>query len=706
MSSKLRFFHRNNTPIILQSEAAECGLACLAMVAGYHGHHMDLRSLRARFSVSLKGVTVAQLIKVAGELGLNTRPLRLEPEHLSGLKLPVILHWDLNHFVVLVAASRKGMTIHDPGKGIRHYSLEEFSKHFTGVALELSPSQHFQKQEKQDPIKVQQLIGGVRGLGKTLGQIFLLAAVLEVFALAAPLFMQLVVDQAIVTQDHDLLTVLGIGFLLLMLAQVGVTTLRSWVVLYLSTHLNLHMVTNLFRHLLRLPVRFFQNRHLGDVVSRFESLNVIQRTLTNQFIEAVVDGIMVIATLIMIAIYSTELCLVVCVAALLYGALRFALYRPLKQASEEQIICGARQHSNFLESVRGIQSIKLFNRQSHRQAQHENLVVDHFNAGIRVEKLQIAFQTLNKLLFGIENIVVVWIGAKLVLAGGFSVGMLFAFMAYKQQFTSRFSRLVENLIEFRVLTLHTERVADIAFAEAEPEESLDKVPVRRLGSHVEVRNLSVRYATSDPLVLNNLSFRIEEGESVAIVGPSGCGKSTLLKAMLGLIPATEGEILIGGVNLQRLGAQQYRDFIGTVMQDDELFAGTIGDNIAFFATEPDRERIETCALLASVHQDIMAMPMGYDTLIGDMGTVLSSGQKQRVLLARALYKQPRILFLDEATSHLDIDAEQRVNQAISQLNLTRIIIAHRPDTIASADRVIELSSVMSIAKNSLVSNCA
>ncbi|MCG8535287.1 MAG: cysteine peptidase family C39 domain-containing protein, partial [Pseudomonadales bacterium] len=305
MSSKLRFFHRNNTPIILQSEAAECGLACLAMVAGYHGHHMDLRSLRARFSVSLKGVTVAQLIKVAGELGLNTRPLRLEPEHLSGLKLPVILHWDLNHFVVLVAASRKGMTIHDPGKGVRHYSLEEFSKHFTGVALELSPSQHFQKQEKQDPIKVQQLIGGVRGLGKTLGQIFLLAAVLEVFALAAPLFMQLVVDQAIVTQDHDLLTVLGIGFLLLMLAQVGVTTLRSWVVLYLSTHLNLHMVTNLFRHLLRLPVRFFQNRHLGDVVSRFESLNVIQRTLTNQFIEAVVDGIMVIATLIMIAIYST-----------------------------------------------------------------------------------------------------------------------------------------------------------------------------------------------------------------------------------------------------------------------------------------------------------------------------------------------------------------------------------------------------------------
>ena len=339
--------------------------------------------------------------------------------------------------------------------------------------------------------------------------------------------------------------------------------------------------------------------------------------------------------------------------------------------------------------MRGIQSVKLFNRQTQRKTVYDNLVVDNFNAGIRVQKLGIAFHSLNGTLFGIENIAVVWLGAALVLDGGFSIGMLFAFIAYKQQFTSRITSFIEKGIEFKMLGLHTERVADIALTTPEPDDALESPTDAELPAAIEIRNLSFRYSDAEPWVLHNVNLSIAAGESAAIIGPSGCGKTTLLKIILGLLPTTEGEVLIGGKNVQRLGSR-YRSMIGTVMQEDQLFAGSLADNISFFDPEPDQARIESCAQIAAVHQDILAMPMAYNTLIGDMGTTLSGGQKQRVLLARALYKQPKILALDEATSHLDVTRERQVNDAIRQLKLTRLIIAHRPETIASADRVIIL----------------
>jgi ATP-binding cassette subfamily B protein RaxB len=428
------------------------------------------------------------------------------------------------------------------------------------------------------------------------------------------------------------------------------------------------------------------------VVSRFESLEAIQRTLTASFVEAIIDGLMAVVTLVMMLIYSWKLAAIVCGAAVLYGLLRLALYRPLRQAQEEQIVRVAKQQTNFLETVRGIQSVKLFNRQIQRQTLYQNLLVDNFNAGIRVQKLTILYKAFNGMLFGIENVAVVWLGATLVLDGGFSIGMLFAFTSYKQQFISRVVSFIEKGVELKMLGLHTERVADIALTESEPHEapqleSIDSLPVC---ANIEVRNLSFRYSESEPWVLRNVNFKIEEGESVAMVGPSGCGKTTLLKVLLGLLPATEGEVLIGGTNLMRFGTQRYRDMLGTVMQEDQLFAGSIADNITFFDPQPDPERVEVCAQLAAVHHDIEMMPMRYNTLIGDMGTALSGGQKQRILLARALYKKPQILFLDEATSHLDVGREKLVNEAIRRLKLTRVIIAHRPETIASADRVITL----------------
>lgn len=679
------------TPLVMQTEAAECGLACLTMVARHHGHDVDIAGLRSRHAISAKGSGLAQLIDIAGHLQLAARPVRAEPAALARLACPAILHWDMNHFVVLVSVNKSGALIHDPARGRRRVTGEELSRHFTGVAVELTPTHDFAPQSERRRIPLRALLGKPVALKRALVQVLALALVLEIFAVAGPWFMQLVVDQALVAEDRDLVTVLALGFLLLALLQVAITALRAWVLMVFSSQIHLQLLGNLFRHLLRLPMVFFEKRHLGDVVSRFESLSTIQRTLTGSFVEAMIDGVMVLATLAMMWVYSPLLSAVVCVAALLYAAVRWLWYWPLRAAEEEQILRGAKQQSHFLESVRGVQSLKLFNRAGDRRAAYQNLAADHLNAGIRVQRLHIVFKAVNGLLFGAENVAVIGLGAGLVLQGGFSVGMLFAFVAYKQQFTARIIGLIEKGIELKMLGLHSERVADIALTRPEDERAGAALSSPR-GYDIELKNVGFRYADAEPCILNDINLRITEGESVAIVGPSGCGKTTLLKIMLGLLPVSGGEVRVGGTNVAQLGVEPYRALIGTVMQEDHLFAGSIADNIAFFDPAPQLERVRECARLAAVEQDILAMPMGYHTLIGDMGAALSGGQRQRLLLARALYKRPRILFLDEATSHLDVAREREVNAAIAALRLTRIIVAHRPETIASCDRVIQLGA--------------
>lgn len=681
-------------PMLLQTEASECGLACLAMIASHHGCEVDLRVLRQRFSVSLKGATLADLVRMAGALGLAARPLRAEPEHLPQLQLPCVLHWDLNHFVVLKSVRRGFAEIHDPARGVRRVALAELSRHFTGVALELSPAADFAPARRRERVGLARLLGRVVGLRRSLAQIFVLALALEAFSLLAPFFLQWVVDGVLPGADRDLLVTLGVGFGLLVLMQVGAAALRSWAVLHLSSTLGVQWLGNVFAHLLRLPLAWFEKRHEGDVMSRFGAVQHIQQALTTHFIEAVLDGLLVAATVGVMWFYSARLSLVAfgCVAA--YALLRWAFFAPQRDAAEEAIVHDAKKATHFLETLRGVRAIKLFNRQHDRQARFMNVVVDAVNATVATKRLDLGFATLHRLLFGLERVAVVWLGAQLVLDRQFSVGMLFAFIAFKEQFATRMGGLIDKAVELRMLGLQAERLADIVLTT--PEAGGDgalPLPGRgddNLEARLEVRGAAFRYADGEPDVLADCSLVVEPGESVAIVGASGCGKTTLLKLMLGVHEPQAGEILVGGASLKRLGLARWRDLIGTVMQDDVLFSGSVADNISFFDVQPDAARIEECARLAAVHDEIEALPMGYHTLVGGLGASLSGGQQQRVLLARALYKRPKFLFLDEATSALDVDRERLVNQAVSRLALTRVIVAHRPETIASADRVIVL----------------
>jgi ATP-binding cassette subfamily B protein RaxB len=703
MLERLTLGVKRRVPRILQTEAAECGLACVGMIAGFHGHHQSLASLRGRFPVSLKGATLATLIHVASQLGLASRPVKAELGALGKLALPCILHWDFNHFVVLTAINGRWATVIDPAHGTRKIAISELSASYTGVALELWPTPDFQTANNVRPVRLRELTGRISGLGTAFSQVLLLALALEVLTVVQPFFLQWVVDYVLNTGDRDLLTTLALAFGLMMVMLQLTSVARSWMLLYLGTTLNLQWRTNVFTHLLRLPVAYFERRHLGDVVSRFGAIDAIQRTVTTSFMEALLDGVVMGITLVLMFLYSPPLAWIALGAMALYGLARWAGYASLRYATEEHIIHAAKEQTHFLETVRGVKAIKLFQHQDDRRSRWLALLVNEINADLRVQKWTLFFRTFNGLLFGVSSIAVLWLGARLVLDGQFTVGALLAFIVYKTLFDRRVAALLDKLVDVKMLRLQGERLADIVREAPEPADALLAEPsadssddsssedgaVRR-APVIEVRNLRFRYSPQEPYVLDGVSLRIESGESVAITGPSGGGKTTLINILLGILTPTDGEVLVDGVPVRGVGAASLRRLAGTVLQDDVLFAGSIADNISFFDPRFDAERAHRCARIAAIHDDIIAMPMGYNTLVGDMGTVLSGGQKQRVLLARALYKQPLLLFLDEATSHLDIARERVVNTAISRLSMTRVIVAHRPDTIAAAGREIML----------------
>jgi ATP-binding cassette, subfamily B, bacterial CvaB/MchF/RaxB len=689
VQARLQFGWSRRLPMLLQTEATECSLACLAMIACYHGHDVDVPGLRSRFSTSLKGATLARVMVVARQLGFLCRPLKLSLDELEQLRVPCLLHWDLNHFVVLKRVSRSGVVIHDPARGIRKLTRREASDHFTGVALELTPGTDFAPEQIRQSISLQSLTGRVHGMVPALAQILLLALALEVFALAGPFYMQWVLDQVLVSADHDLLTLLGVGFIGITVFAALITAARSWAVTWLGAMLNVQWASNLFSHLMRLPLDWYEKRHVGDVVSRFGSIQTIQQTLTTQFVGSLLDGLMSLVTLVVMGFYSIRLAFLVTALFVIYGLARWVFFTPLRRANEEQIVYAARQQSELLESIRGAMPIKLANKQDERLSRYTNVTVSTTNRGIGIQRLSIAFTLSNQLLFGIGRVALIWIAAKLALSNEFSAGMLIAFIAYADQFTSRAAGLIDKWVDFRMLKLHAERVADIALMA--PEKTADTAwtgPIPE--ASIELRNVSFRYAEGEPWILRDFNLCIKAGESVAIVGPSGCGKSTLAKIVLGLLEPTQGEVLFGGIDIRKLGLDTYRQWIGAVMQGDQLFAGSIADNISFFDPEATPVEVEAAAQMAAIHDDIMAMSMGYQSLVGDMGSSLSGGQKQRVILARALYRCPRLLVLDEATSHLDIERERQVNTFVRKLNVTRLVIAHRLETIGSAERVVSI----------------
>lgn len=690
---RINFSMKNKVPVIIQSESTECGNACLSMICGFYGKDIDLFNFRNRYGSTSQGATLNVLAAIAQKAGLKTRALSLDIAEIKELRLPCILHWSLNHFVVLVAIKGKRFIIHDPALGRRVVHLQELSENFSGIALEAWPDSDFRQEKQRSRLKLLDLMHNMVGLKSALIKIFMLSVVIETVNLLLPMGTQIVTDHVITAHDENLLLVICVGLMFFTIFKTWVSMIRAWVSLKLNTLTDVQWKTSFFDHLMSLPLAFFEKRQLGDIQSRFASLDIIRATFTNSIVTGMIDSIMTIGLLIMLSLYGGWLVWVVLGFTVCYAIMRALTYKFYRTVSEELIVKRARSGSHFMESLYGIATIKSLNLKNRRLQHWLNTNIDVSNAGLKQTRFDMLFGGINTFINSADQVVILWLGAQMVMDNTMTIGMFMAFNAYRGQFTQRAASLIDLTMQLKMLSLHNERISEIVYSEPEVDSPLRNVFEENVGVSLEVRDLAYQYDLLSKPVFSNVNISVAAGESVALVGVSGIGKTTLLKVMSGLLTPERGEIFIGGFDINKIGINNFRSNIACVLQEDRLFSGSITDNISGFDDEVDEALVIECAMQCNIHEEILRMPMGYETIIGELGAGISGGQKQRLLIARALYQKPRILFMDEATSHLDINNEKIINAAIESLNITRIIIAHRPSTIACADRIIDLAKI-------------
>lgn len=675
---------------LLQSEAAECGLAALAMIALHYGHRINLPGLRQRYPTSIKGTTLEELMAIASDLELAPRALRLEVAELDKLQKPAILHWDLNHFVVLESATPRHVMILDPARGRRRMTLAAFGRHFTGVALELTPTADFKPIEARTRTRLSDLWSRLSNFGGPFTQIVILSLLMQLTTLVAPFFIQLTVDEAIGQGDASLLTILLIGFVVVYGLAAVTRALRDWVVLTLGQSLSYQLGGNLIRHLVRLPLGYFERRHVGDLLSRIGSIQPIQALLTKGIVNILIDSALLVTTLVVMMLISPTLTGIVVALTLLYLLVTQLLYPGLRRRTEEEIMARANEETYLMETMRAIRAIKLHGHEALRENGWRNRYAEVISAGYKARIVDIKLDLAENILFGLSFLLTVYFGALAVMDQRLTVGLLLAFLAYRSSFSSSASSLVGQFQKWRLLGVHLDRLSDIVGERKEeirlggPRQSL--MP----GPGVRVEGLTFAYTPAEAPILDQVDIDIPPGSFVAIVGPSGSGKTTLMRILLGLLQPASGKVHVEGVPLGPATMAAWRRRIAAVMQDDYLLSGTLADNIAFFDPFPDQQLIEHASRLARIHNDILKMPMGYHSLISDMGAALSAGQRQRILLARALYRDPDALFLDEGTANLDPATEAQIATMIAGLEITRVVIAHRPALVEKADIVFEV----------------
>lgn len=688
--SQLDIRWRHRVPVIHQTETSECGLACLAMVCGYFGKNIDLIFLRRQFNLSARGTSLAGINGIAEQLGMVTRALSLELDELGALKTPCILHWDFSHFVVLVSVKRNRFVLHDPARGRRTVGLEEMTRYFTGVALEVWPGSEFTVETMQNRISLRSLINSIYGIKSTLAKIFCLSIVIEAINLLMPVGTQLVMDHAIPAGDRGMLMLISAGLMFFILLRAATSMFRAWSSLVMSTLINVQWQSGLFNHLLRLPLGYFERRKLGDIQSRFSSLDTLRAIFTTSVVGAIMDSIMIVGVFVMMLLYGGYLTWIVLGFTTVYVLIRLVTYSYYRQISEETLVRGARASSYFMETLYGIATVKIQGMAERRGTHWLNLKIDAINSGIKLTKMDLFFGGINTFIAACDQVVILWLGTSLVIDNLMTIGMFVAFGAFRGQFSDRVTSLTNFLFQLRMMSLHNERIADIALHEREDRKPDIPVIAEMYPVSLATHDLSYRYDSQSVPVFSELSICIAPGESVAIVGTSGAGKTTLMKVLCGLFEPDSGKVMVNGIDIRQLGVNNYHKMIACVMQDDRLFSGSIRENICGFSEEVDENWMIECARASFIHDVIMRMPMGYETLIGELGEGLSGGQKQRIFIARAVYRRPGILFMDEATSSLDNESERFVNQAIKKLNITRVIIAHRETTIRTVDRIISM----------------
>lgn len=688
LRTRLLPWTRPKVPVVHQTEATDCGLACLAMILRCHGTDVTLQDLREQFPISVRGTTIADLVAMSATLEMAPRAVKAELTQLGRLATPCVLHWDMNHYVVLESADRQHARIVDPSSGPRRLPLAEVSKHFTGIALELRAPARWQQPPATRRFGFRALLAPLRAMRAVVLAVLFAACLVEGAALVSPLYLQTVVDQAVRPGDTAVLPVIALGFGGVVLVHGLLTLARSLLLTRLGLGFAQHWLSRAYGTLVRLPMAFFQARYISDIISRFRSVREIQTRLSVAAIESILDGVMGLITVTILFVYDARLALISAGALALYAGTRRLVALRQVDAETELLQQQIRQQAYLHETIKGIQAIKMFVAEPSRRSAWSNHLVTASNREARAQRLVAVSTGSRVLISGMENIATIGLGSALVISGQWSLGMLFAYFGFKVLFQSRSYALVDKLAEVALLRPHLEQLADVMCAEPEPDGG--RADARGAITSLELRGVGFRYSPLDPAVLLDCSLRVERGETLAVSGASGAGKSTLIRVLVGLLAPTHGEVVVNGLPLTAADARWYRTRLGAVMQDDQLVGGTIGENICFADSAPDLAHMRWCAEMACIAEDVEQMPLRYDTPCGDMGSTLSGGQRQRILLARALYKRPDILVLDEATSNLDPRNEHRIFDNLRTLPMIKILVAHRQETLRMADRNLPL----------------
>ena len=688
----MSIFNTKRLPVIYQSVAAECGLACIAMISAWHGRPIDLHTLRERCQASTRGVTLNQLLDMAALMLLDKRVVQVTPENLHRLQMPAILHWDLSHFVVVKAVRRGYAVLHDPDRGEIRLKLADLSRHLTGIAIEFTPASGFTAKDERVPLRIFDLTGGFGWRFGRLGLMTTLALASQVLMVLIPYYFQIVIDRIVPTHDLGLLNWLALLFTGFILLDWGIKHLRNMLTFHFSSALNEHLSRELFARLIRLPLPFFESRNFSDVVSRFDSLDEIRSLISEDVVNFIVEGLMFIVVLCVLLAYDKRLVLWMILFVASYIAARCMTDRQYQAANQEQVVRQVLERSHMTETVRAIQTIKTFGAERLRLADWHYHLADATHASLKINRKKANFALLRDNLIALESVGALYLAAQLIVSGDLTLGMMFAFFTYKRLFISSCLTLTETIFKARVLSVHLDRLADIVRAKPEPQNDgqTDVDANQAVNGAIRIYKAGFTYPGNTVPAFSNISFQVTPGDRVVLIGPSGAGKTSFLKVLLQLFPAQDGEIWVGNTQLAEIPRANWLAKIGVVMHNDQLFSASIRENIAFGADEIDDRQVTEAAGLACILSDIEALPMQFETRVMDLGAGLSAGQIQRILIARALYRRPQLLVMDEGTANLDQALEAEILNNIRKLGITVIQAAHRPQVINDATQVIQL----------------
>lgn len=672
--------------------SVECGAACLAMVVSYFGRKTRLEECRATCDSGRDGVTAQTIVTAARRFGLRTKALSLDTKHFLHLAVPCIVHWNSNHFVVLERWARDRVEIVDPGWGRRQLTPSEFEAAFSGVALLFEPGPDFDTSSGPRPnlpLNFAKQILRTPGTSSMLWRILGASLVLQALGFALPLCTKLLVDRVLPLRTLGVLNMLGIGAFAIGLISASTGYLRAALLVRLEACMDSHLMLGFFEHLLSLPYRFFQQRSSGDLLMRLGSNVAIRDALASYTTSAVLDGTLVLVFLAALAHISALFGLTVLIIALVEVAILAATKQRLHCLVESDLASQSESQACLIESLMGISTLKASGAEGSTLVRWSGLLAKQLGASAQRSRFTAKVDAALTAIRIFSPLFLLWLGGIQVVDGTMSLGTMLAVNALGAAFLQPVGSLVLSAQRLQLAGAHLERIADVM--QAEPEQDRRKVrPAPRLTGKIELRNVSFRYDSHAPKVLDNISLTIYPGQKVAVVGRTGSGKSTLAKVLLGLYSPTEGEILYDDVPLHAMNLQAFRSQWGTVLQDSFLFNSSLRDNISFHSPEISRQDLVTAAKTAEIHSDIMQMPMRYETRVDEGGRGLSGGQRQRLAIARAVANKPPLLLLDEATSHLDVITEASVDHNLDALSCTRIVIAHRVSAVQNAGLIVVL----------------